>query len=565
MRVRERPPLRLIAEIAVPGGGFKRWSEDAHQPGDIESGLSFSTTMPGGFEQAQSSLARRYGPVYADLTEFSTVRWVGVGGLIAFEGRLQASPRLAGDQQMVTPEVVGWQSHLDDNTNAGDIYLDADFNQWQPSSVQLKINDAKVSPYYNSDDPSVNPDPTTGYPSLVTGFSGAWQTGHLSKGWYDAKGLPIGAIYYAWKRQMDPATASVTIDSTDSKWNWGIWASTDDLQTSADQSGNLRAAGPGQGSLATTAGNKLWGEVYLTYSSPGGSDGVLYGIDWTYLAVVGSSGVPIRGALTANGGLGVLASDVIVNVLGRWAPKIGYTTGPFGSIQPTSYLVPQASYRDPQPASTIIQDMLKYELADWAVWEGPTFYLNPWGMRGRRWQARVRETQLQDAGPQVDRLFNGVIVTYTDPTGIARSVGPPGSGLPSTDPTLADPDPLNPATLAGLTRYSPPFALGTSTRDIAVKMGQRYLQELKAASTQGQASLMGYVEDSASGLWFPSWMARAGDWISFVDASDTSFRRIIRTAYDDGTKTNAITLDSPPNDMQQMLERLNYDASRIGV
>jgi len=556
MRIRERMPLRLTAEIEIPGGTRGRWAGDTKDPSNLMSGLSFTTTMPGGFEQASCNLQRHATRNWPDLSEFATVRWRGLGGQIAFEGRIQASPRASGDQSAITPEIVGWVTHLDDYTAAREIYLDPDFNSWQASSLQRKIN--LTNALIDCEDASVAPDPSTAVPALVTSLTGAWSRAHICEAQYDAKGIRLGTIYYAWRLQQ--GATSPPISPADTNWVWAIYLADDtSVPAGQEQTPSLRAAGPGMGSFPATTTTRTCAGVYLWYTLAGaaGAEGMVYPLDWTYLGVTGRSGVPIRGTQTASGGLGVLASEVIANAIARWAPRLQFTTGPQGTIQPTTYLIPKAVYMDPTTVSNIIKDVGQYDLLDWAVWEGPTFYMNYYAQRGRSWCARIREAQLQDAGPQVDRIYNAVIVTFTDPAGVAHSVGPPGSAAQYTDLSLYDSDPLNLATKAGLLHWSPPLDAGTTNLGTAIQVGARYLQELKQSPTAGQASLVGYVQDATTGIDWPSWMVRAGDSISFVDASNPAFRRVVRTSYDDASKTNGISLDSPPDDMQAFLQRIN--------
>jgi hypothetical protein len=523
----------------------------------LGSGLSFSTTMPGGFEQATVTLPRRIGIDMPDLAEFATVRWVSPGGTIAFEGRLQASPRQAGNEQTVNPEITGWQAHFDDFSACREIYLDSQLNAWIPESLSQKIAD---SASWDVDDATVAPDPSSGAPALVTGFTGPWSRNHSSKANYDGKGISLGGIYYSLKLQQ--TGGAPTISPSDTHWSSSVGLQDNDVQAGLQQSANLVGAAPTSGFMAANSGSHTFALVELHYTAPGGGSGVFYGVDWTYLGLIGWSGVPIQGSLTT-GGIGVLASDVIANAISRWAPKMGFSLGPTGTLTPTAFVIPQAAYPDPTTVSQIIADVSKYELLSWAVWEGPTFYLTPLGYGGRYWQARVREAQLQETRPQVDRIYNGVIVTFTDATGITRAVGPPGSGCQYTDPSLQDPDPTNAATAAGLLRYSPPLALGTSSLAIAVQAGARYLNELKQRTTAGQAQIVGHVEDAMTGTFQPAWLIRAGDWISFVDASDISYRHIVSTSYDDSSKTNTLSLDSPPDDMQALLERMNVAIQNV--
>jgi hypothetical protein len=104
----------------------------------------------------------------------------------------------------------------------------------------------------------------------------------------------------------------------------------------------------------------------------------------------------------------------------------------------------------------------------------------------------------------------------------------------------------------------------TSTIPGATKTGADFLQAQKAADGAGQASLVGHVQDQV-GVWWPAWLVRAGDYISFVDASDGSPRRIVSTGYDDSSRTNTVQLDQPPDTMTALLERLSVVLAPLGL
>jgi len=243
---------------------------------------------------------------------------------------------------------------------------------------------------------------------------------------------------------------------------------------------------------------------------------------------------------------------------------------PSGSGGTVTLVIAQSVYLNPTTVSAMIPDAAQYELLDWAVWEGgglgvsavPTFYCNPRGARGNAWVARSGPAQLADAGAQVSALWNGVVVSFTDVTGETRTYGPPGSGANMTDVSLADPDPQNPANQTGINRYSP-LTLGTSDFPGALKAGQEFLAATGELNTSGSASLVGHVMDSHGVLW-PAWMVRAGDSISFIDAADSSPRRVVSSSYTDADKTNAVQLDQPPDTIQAVIERLSESLASFG-
>lgn len=550
--VREKPPLRLHANIAVPSGPTFRWGPDEHQPENVVSDVSFSTIMPGGFEQATGTLARQSDRSFPDLAEFSTATLLGAGGEVAWQGRLERTPRVSGDKMAISPGLVGWQNHLDDNKNAREIFVDLDQTKWQQGpSTQRQINSAIAL-----DGPSSSSDATSGVPSVITAMTFPWGAAHAAEAWYDARGRDIGSLYFAWK-------LGAGINPADGNWQWSAQLGSDDLPTASDSSGNLRAAGPGQGTTSATAQRKFaFLQLYYPIAVAGtaGDQATIY---WTCLAVYGNHGLTKRGGQTATTTQGFYASDIVAYAVRSWAPKLAISRAGQSTIAQSAWIVEQAAFLDPTTASEIIKQVNRFELYDWWVDEGPTFNYAPRGSYGRSWRARVGPSQLSENGPQVDQIWNGVVVQYADVSGSARTVGPVGSGSYVEDASLSDSDSANPAnTIPNLKRWSA-LQMGTSTSDGAIKVGQMFLQQQKLVNTSGDASLVGFVEDDRGVTW-PAWKVRAGDTISFVDAADTSPRRIVKTEYSDSTKTCRVSLDSPPDALQVLLDRLSVSIAPLG-
>lgn len=549
--IRERPPLRLDARIVTGGRAF-RWAADERDPRNALTGITFSDTMPGGFEQASGTLARDPAVDYPDLAEFSTITICGAGGMVAWEGRLERTPRTSGDQMAISPGAVGWQAALDDDKSARMVYVDIQLGNWVGASVQRKLD--LLGSTIDDEDPSTSTDPVSGYPSLATAITGAWARQHRCEAYYDANGIPLGSLYYAWMRDSN-------VSAVDPNWTWAPYLGSD-MDTPVDTPGSLRAAGPGSGTLSA-AGTRTAAMVYLDYSAAAGDDGKSYTIYWTCLGVYGNHNLTKRGTADYQNAQGFYPQDVAQHAVSTWAPKLATVRAGVSTINSTSaFVIPHLVFLQPTTASEILKEAGKYDLEDWAVWEGPTFYWNDYGARGRRWRARVGPSGLQETGPQVDRIYNSVVVRYTDTTGTNRTVGPPGVSANSTDATLADLDPANPATAAGLTRRAM-LQMGTGTPASATKVGQSFLAQQKALSTAGQAKLVGHVEDDHGVLW-PAWMVRAGDQISFTDAHDTSYRRVVKKSYSDQDRSATVDLDSPPQGLDALLARLSVALAPLG-
>lgn len=515
------------------------------------SGLTFSSTMPGGFEQLQVTLARRPSVDYTDLEEFETVTVNGVGGQVAWQGRLETTPRTSGDQISIMPGAVGWQAALDDDQSASMVYVDRDLSRWRDQSVQRQINQIAANEPPGSFQAAA--DPATGNPSLILTVSDAWAS----------PTLPVAEVWY--DAGSDNVIAKIYLDNVASLiagWTVAALVSSDDIATSSEGFGSNILNNNSSGGAYFNPVNRFRWALFQQFfnATPSGAAGFQSASYMRNVAVYGNHGLTSQGTDPQ----GLHASDIVTHAVSTWAPRLSLTdTGGASTITPSTFIIPQAVYADPTTAGNIVTDVTKYELQDWAVWEGPTFWWYPRNGLGRSWRARVGPSGLSETGPQVDRIYNAVIVTYNDVTGASRTVGPTGSGADTIDNSLADQDPSNPATLAGLNRTFELPNIGVSVAGAAIQVGQAWLVEQKAVSTAGQAQITGYVQDS-SGVTWPAWMIRAGDDITFVDAHDPVPRRIVKTSYDNDTKINQLDLDSPPEGLQALLARLGAADAALG-
>jgi LysM repeat protein len=467
---------------------------------------------------------------------------------------MEEFPSTGGAQAQITPQCYGYQNALSDNNSAAMIYVDLDLTKWQGPSLARQIQLAAAN--YQIGSVSVAADPASNIPAIVLSVADSWASPYIQdcEAWYDAgdTGL-IASLFYTLE---DPS-------SIDPVWNDEIALSSDDVQTIVETSGNV---------AATFVANTFTPSTPYRYAAiahaygvtPAGTQGATYNAYWR-VAVYGNHGLTLRGSSSP---MGVWASDVIAHALTHWAAEIAFTTGSNGTIQPSAFVIPQLVFA-PTTVANIIQQSTQYELLDWAVWEqtggttGPTMFVNERGARGKSWVSRVGPAQLQQAGPQASRIWNGVVVQFTGVDGLTQTAGPPGSGCTLTDASLQDLDPSNPANEAGIDKWAP-LQMGTSTPAGAIQVGGKFLVEQAQADTAGSAALVGHIQDT-SGVWWPAWMARAGDSISFLDAANSSPRRIVNTSYDDSSKTNSISLDQPPDSIAALLQRMSIDISPLSL
>lgn len=552
MHVRELPPLRLHILATAPNGNTFRWGDDERRPEDTPSGIGFTSIVPGGHETLECELPRKMELDYEDLQRLTTLTAIGAGGRIASEARLEKAPRASGETLSVSPQAVGWQAHLADDEGASEVYVDRDLSHWQGLSNPRRI--AVIATPGNVQDHSVDPDTTTGLPALHQPLNGPWAALAHCESWYDAgPGLTLGDIYHEWSH-VGSATFEGTLEGADDEVRTNVVTGTDRL-----------TASPQTGSNTETAANgKRWAAFRFRFSGAVATENDRY---WSHtrVAVWGNHGLTKRGTAPNDG---LYASDIVAHAVGKWAPALRFTTGSGGTIAPTALAIPQLEFREMTTADVIIKSADRFHLRDWAVWEGrqpnqPTFYYQDRGARGRRWRARVRPSQLEETGPQIDKLFNGVCVRYTDAAGTSLTVGPTGSAADTTSALLTDTDPLNPANQMGIKRHTTLDIGIPSTAAAATEVGKRFLEESKLHDQSGSAELVGYVEDDC-GVVHPAWAVRAGDEITFTDAADPSSRRIVRASYEHDSRTTSVDLDAPPEGMDSLLERLGVAVAPAG-
>jgi len=546
------PPTRLaISLLDANDTVIARWGPDASDEGDIPRGLSFTTSDPGGFKDANLALSRRIDRDFPDLKLLRDVRIHGAGRRTAWEGRLQEIPRHHADDYSINPAAVGHVAALDDDPSFREVYVGRDLGEFTDLSSSWRLSWGGGLAYRGF---NVAPDAANALPGIALELDGVLPNPPRPTAacQYDAgPGNKIAYLdyeaFFSWldvNFEMNVGTAQ-----DDSPAGFALWA---DLA--------LGAATNGPATLTGTPGRVM--DFEWRFSGAGGSAGVQYKATMRKLAWFGNHGLPIRGTVPNRG---LYISDVLANIVGRCAPGLRFTTGEGGSIEPSDYICPHLVFRDPIKGSDAVLAANAYHQRSWGVEEGKRFFWRPTSSYRKRWKIRRSRGHGVDLlGPQAEAAINGVVVSYTDAGGVTRTVAPLGcTAADSTSALLEDTSPTNPVNEAGIARKWAELQLGFVTDDFgATQVGNVWLRDkLTSANSRGSVVVAGTVEDE-HGVLYPSWFMRAGDSATVVDG-DKIERRIIETSYDHDSRACSCNLDATPHKVEALMERMGV--ALVGV
>jgi hypothetical protein len=450
----------------------------------LTSGLSFSNVDPGGYEACSI-------PIPKDMPRTLVGEDVRLecGLATAWEGRVAEVQRSLGANTTLMCE--GYGAILKEDT-AQVIFVDRDMSKWGPPSVARTIAYVGGSTWGAMGSATVKPDEAGGTPGLDMEISGDWPSGKAPwiEAWFDAAGLDIGSIYYAWKQQ--------NLTPSDSGWRINVGAAATDADGSAVNSSDLLAAGPGSGTLTPGAGKKF-GKLQWYYAfGPAGGQNASWHWIWTCLAVYGNHGLTKRGTDTATDAQGFFAEDIA-----RWVVAQNSKIAAGLISDTTGYIIPHLTYPEPSPLETITADAAKFIGCHWGVWEAlnplydprPRLDFRPYPSEPTAWCNR-KDCSTLDINEQLAQLYDTIVVTYTNPQ-FSRTEF---VTVTSTNPLLA---------AARQTGRTLPVNGGTMTPARAADHGALMLALLLLqARVAGQATLINTVQTPRGEL--PPFLLKAG-------------------------------------------------------
>ena len=549
-------PTRLTIVVQHADGTTTRWAPDEPSSDNVPTGITFSSTLPGGFSTAQFNLPRSITREYTDESLFDSVQILGAGNQVAWEGRIARLPREHSDRPNLSVGCIGHSARLRDDASFREIYVDHDKAAWGAmSQARRAAINTVASPV----------DPTTSLTSLVTGFAQPWQSTAYptSEAWYNASGLALGSLFYAWEKG-----ANVAFSGTDANFAWLTILSTDSALASTDATADLQpAAGTtGSGTLTATTSTRAYAMVQHRYNNVTltAAPGTTYDIYWTCLAVYGNHGLTKRGTATATIGQGFYASDIIADVLTRQCPDLKQ------QIEATSYSIPQAAYIEPVTAEDVLLEINRFHNYRWGVFDNKTFkYWSVNESAATTWEARLADgARLALEGQDTTELYNSVVVKYVDVDGVVRAVGPTwATNVDYTDADLEITGDV--ATAHGIRRCyvlqlsgQIPNSDADGSRP-AVQIGKLWLAEQSLPQRRGSITLSGQVKHPTEGM-VPVWRIRAGDFILVSDRPGDVAREITAADYDHESRTVTLAVGGLPFKVEAMLDMLNTQMTATG-
>ena len=545
-RVRaQRPSIELHVEVETVDGGIHRWDAKDLTPGNRPLNVSWRTQRGDGFADGSLSLNRDILRDWPDLNLVDTVRIIGADGQVRYEGRNVNAGRESGDNgSQFAIQLAGWMSHAKDR-RMREIYVDRDTSHFTgeiPTARRLALiaGGMKFRASGSVEATSQSAAPAVRLSHTRLNDTATYRS--VIEAWYYANGIPIGSIAGDYLDKDSSTNAALS--------GWSVFAllSSDDALSTYDASSAL-AGTTNPWSVAATTDRRYAVLQMLYMGTVGAYDG-----EWSaYLKnpyAVGTHGLALSGG-------GLTASQIIRDSAQRFCPQLD-TSG----IVDTTYPIRHCAPIDPVYPFDLWLQVNAAHLWELAVFEDrKLLYTAPASLDDFDWQVRTDDpgVRITYGGTALADLGNGVEVSFDDLDSGARKLI-----TPNDYSDLADPDPNNPITRAGIQKwltYDVPFP--TLEAD-AVQYGRMYLQEAIRAKSPATITTGFWVRDRA-GAWQPASKVRCGERIAITDHPNDAPRRIIDTGYAHDGRGLTISADRASTRMSAITDRISLARTAAGL
>lgn len=543
---RRKPPLDLDVEVETTAGTFRLASDDP-KASNRPSNMSFTTLRGNGFSNGSLQLNRQIFRDYPDVNLLDTWRMIGRQGEVAYEGRLHSDPRTNSPSQTLNVELVGWMSYLT-SRKISPLIIDRTLDGWTGPSSGRRAS-LITSGYRYEAEPEVgwHGEGAPG-PGIIFTFSTFGSSYYeLGEAWKRAGGEAIGALRFDFQSLAGGA---------DANWSTVGYLCDNDLAESFVSGTNLHKT--------TTAGNEVVSDGEAVYQYALLAESYTGTFTGTTNEVHGFFNPRIVGThgLTAGGespNEGYYVSDIIKYVLNTYYPKINTE-----HVKENQFAVQQATWAEsPVYGSELIAQLNDLTLWEENIWENRSYHYEPADFTKTDWQIRTDEpgVEVTFQGESIENFANGVVVTYTDFSGIRHVL------YPDQHPELRDTSLNNAATEHGEDLWTDVEVRWPATEPEALQYGRAYLAEHNRPKRPGTFTIKsGYIKDGA-GHWQPGWRVRNSATLSVMDhPSESAPRLITATSWDDNSKSLSITVDAPPSTFDAVVARtvLALSARNVG-
>jgi hypothetical protein len=552
---REFPPDRLAVLVRNPVTGELggRWAQDESNTENVFSGLTKSGEMPGGHKEMSCALARDPRLSFPDLDIYSDIEVQGPGGEVVWSGELRKKPATDGDRLLIEPAAVGHQAALeDDKGQIGPGFIDSDLSKWgDPSTARrLQLLEAGIQLDASTSVGSSPLNPEDVAAAIINDFSSlnaSIEKDDAGEAHYFSEGPDIGAIYYDYRQLSSFAAEEL--------WESNVAVGSDDKFTVNEKGTDHDRATALQQVLTVLSERMRYARV-RDRRAHNEFSGRLGDVTAWLPRVVGRHGLPLQGAWPE---VGFYAKQMLLYAI----PKYTELKATDESIEDDGFLITQAWFALGSMGQ-LVNELTKYGLLDWFVFQERLFQLRFPGTYGRKWQAYAGPSGLKATGQDGTRLWKEMMVKWRDVDGSTKTAGPPGSGAMFEDASLEVTDPDHPAVKANKTRRDLLELRDVSTPTLAVKTAARFLEEANQLDHSGEATLSGYVQDD-KGIWRPVSHVQPGDQVRFPDAADRSYRKVTQPNYSDDSKNCPVTLDAPKEGLIALEERFAAKLRPLGL
>ncbi len=480
----------------------------AYDVTDRVEGLQYSNVNPGGHERCTFTLKGDWGAGFPEVQRGNIVR-VEDGLQELFTGRIDEQDPQLQDAEQVSVTAYGLGIRMKDDLMR-EIYVDSDMSRWQGPSVARRIT---LAPSFRLFDPQATFDTGGGSPALLQSIQGPWAASDppLNEAWYDAHGIDIESIYFAWK------VGGLT-SFADANWQLLYGLVTTDNLAAGDFSGDRQPSGnTGTGTLTAAGAGRVWAMIEFNYGAVASTSQGQFDAYNTCLAIYGTHGLTKQGTATATKPQGFFGSQIVRDVCERLdSAGAGIRAR---RIDDSTFILTQLVFLNDVAHQDVITEVSKYHEVDWGVWGADVIGNDPlladatigyldWTARDSSigtWRIHRDECDAIDLHTEIGSTYNQVAVNYTDAT------GQPGRVVR----TIASDALLD----AGIKTRTANLDGGTLDAEGAQQLGDAFLQ-LSAGQpvSRGSATISGHVHHFRDGLVPAHFMRADGSNLFVPDA-----------------------------------------------